>query len=299
MFTTICVVKNWRRDDSEKPPPVVWSNCLMNECVVPVACVALSLCASRLHKWVTKSNRQMVHLSSGTPARVRSFLRSNATGLHRGFPWHSSCTTYCFTLPPLIMQAEGQNKGGGYCGCVCACVCICMCVCVCVCGCALRVGGGRVKKKKKKEEVLSGTEAFCRCCGEGGVNGKFCGYQSRGALWLEEVCHMRPHPDSVSLLVWRGDHREVRGKWVTERWDEKIKGKVEGGKERKKRLKNMFTRGGWGWRRSLRFPSWRVSQSGGGWDSLLVPLDVTWGTLISVCLCLSPFLWPSRCLRSL
>ena len=176
---------------------------------------------------------------------------------------------------------------------------VCVCVCVCVCGCALHVGGGRVKKKKKKEEVLSGTEAFCRCCGEGGVNGKFCGYQSRGALWLEEVCHMRPHPDSVSLLVWRGDHREVRGKWVTERWDEKIKGKVEGGKERKKRLKNMFTRGGWGWRRSLRFPSWRVSQSGGGWDSLLVPLDVTWGTLISVCLCLSPFLWPSRCLRSL
>lgn len=55
----------------------------------------------------------------------------------------------------------------------------------------------------------------------------------------------------------------------------------------------MFTSGGWGWRRSLRFPSWSVSQSGGGWDSLLVPLDVTWGTLISVCLCLSPFLWPS------
>lgn len=28
-----------------------------------------------------------------------------------------------------------------------------------------------------KEEVLSGTEAFCRCCREG-LNGKFCGYQS-------------------------------------------------------------------------------------------------------------------------
>lgn len=51
-----------------------------------------------------------------------------------------------------------------------------------------------------KEEVLSGTEAFCRCCREEGVNGKFCGYQSYSALQLAKVCHMWPHPNSVSLL---------------------------------------------------------------------------------------------------
>lgn len=38
--------------------------------------------------------------------------------------------------------------------------------------CVLCVGGGCLK-----EEVLSGTEAFCRCCKGGGLNGNFCGYQ--------------------------------------------------------------------------------------------------------------------------
>lgn len=38
--------------------------------------------------------------------------------------------------------------------------------------CVFCVGGGCLK-----EEVLSGTEAFCRCCKEGGLNGNFCGYQ--------------------------------------------------------------------------------------------------------------------------
>lgn len=32
-----------------------------------------------------------------------------------------------------------------------------------------------------KEEVVSGTEAFCRCYMEG-VNGTFCGYQLHVAL---------------------------------------------------------------------------------------------------------------------
>lgn len=45
-----------------------------------------------------------------------------------------------------------------------------MCVYLCVCVSVLRVGGGCVK-----EEVLSGTEAFCRCCMEEGLNGN---------LWL-------------------------------------------------------------------------------------------------------------------
>lgn len=192
-------------------------------------------------------------------------------------------------FPHLSCELKARNKGGGYCGCVCACVCICVC--------ALRVGGGCVKKKKK-EEVLSGTEAFCRCCGEEWMESSVV--ISRAALsdsGRYATCGLIP---AQSHYLSDGAIAEkVRGKRVTERWHEKIKRKVEGGREKKKRLKNMFTRGGWGWRRSLRFPSWRVSQSGGGWDSLLVPLDVTWGTLISVCLCLSPFLWPSPCLRSL
>lgn len=60
----------------------------------------------------------------------------------------------------------------------------------------------------------------------------------------------------------------------------------KGGRERGKEKKNMFTSGGWGWRR-LRFPSWSDSQCGGGWDSLLVPLDETWGKHIALRLCLS------------
>lgn len=59
--------------------------------------------------------------------------------------------------------------------------------CVHVC-----VGGGCVK-----EEVLSGTEAFCRCCREDGVNGKFCGYQSYSSLGIAKVCYMWPHPNLV------------------------------------------------------------------------------------------------------
>lgn len=98
---------------------------------------------------------------------------------------------------PFIIQVEGQNKGRGYCGSVCASVCICVC--------ALHVGGGCVK-----EEVLSGTEAFCRCCREEGVNGKFCGYQSYSSLWLAKVCHMWPHPNSV----WRRNHWKIWD-WTT------------------------------------------------------------------------------------
>lgn len=71
--------------------------------------------------------------------------------------------TYCFCASPVIIQVEGQNKGKGCCGCMCAYVCIGVR--------ALCVGGLCLK-----EEVLSGTEAFCRCCREDGENGKSCGY---------------------------------------------------------------------------------------------------------------------------
>lgn len=47
----------------------------------------------------------------------------------------------------------------------------------------------------------------------------------------------------------------------------------------------MFTSRGRRWR-CLRFPFWISSQCGGGRDSLMVPLDETWGTLISLHLCL-------------
>lgn len=185
--------------------------------------------------------------------------------------------TYCFCASPVIIQVEGQNKGKGCCGCMCAYVCIGVR--------ALRVGGLCLK-----EEVLSGTEAFCRCCREDGENGKSCGYHPNS---MPQVAPSQFH-QTLSFATYDAVWFE---KSLTEQTDLELpkvrqkKKDQEGGRE--KSLKNMFTSGGWGWRRSLRFPSWSVSQSGGGWDSLLVPLDVTWGTLISVCLCLSPFLWPS------
>lgn len=159
-----------------------------------------------------------------------------------------------------------------------------MCAYVCIGVRALRVGGLCLK-----EEVLSGTEAFCRCCREDGENGKSCGYHPNS---MPQVAPSQFH-QTLSFASYDAVWFE---KSLTEQTDLELpkvrqKKDQEGGRE--KSLKNMFTSGGWGWRRSLRFPSWSVSQSGGGWDSLLVPLDVTWGTLISVCLCLSPFLWPS------
>ncbi len=110
------------------------------------------------------------------PACVHSLLCLNVTGLYaKTSPDTTSIPPFVVCFPFLSFKVEGQNKGRGYCSCVCASLCASVCVCVCVC--ALCVGGGCVK-----EEVFSGTEAFCRCCREEGVNGKFCGYQSYGAL---------------------------------------------------------------------------------------------------------------------
>ncbi len=135
--------------------------------------------------------------------------------------------------PPLIIQVEGQNKGRGYCGCVCACACIC--------ACALCVGGGCVK-----EEVLSGTEAFCRCCREERVNGKFCGYQSYSTLWLAEVCHMWPQPNSVSvldllsLMEWSLKSLDKQSDWEVQKVRENIKRKVGREKEEEKFEKHVY-----------------------------------------------------------
>lgn len=94
---------------------------------------------------------------------------------------------------PLVVQVVHQNKGKGYCGCVWLCTSVCVCV--------LRVGGFCVK-----EEVLSGTEAFCRCCREEGLNGNFCGYQPRGStLWLEKVCHVWPPSQTLRCLFALAD----------------------------------------------------------------------------------------------
>lgn len=223
----------------QEASPCTWTNCLMKENVFLAVCVGVSLCGSHLRKWVTKSNRQTVVLPlSRNPmykcvshcvlAQFHSSLHLNATGLCPDFSRHSSYTTYCFVLPTLIIQVEDQNKGRGYCGCVCACVCSCVCVC------ALRVGGGCVK-----EEVLSGTEAFCRCCREEGLNGKFCGYQSYSStLWLEKACRMWPHPNSVPVVL---DHADgviietlVGTKWIKgERKDQKGRKRAERKKRRK------------------------------------------------------------------
>lgn len=122
-----------------------------------------------------------------------------------------------------------------------------------------------------KEEALSGTEAFCRCCREEGANGKSCGYQSYDTLW------QWPHsnPNSVFKNFNSSKH------WKKNHFLEQSDLQVEMARE-KKSLKNMFTSGAQGWCRSLRFPSWSISQSVGGWDSLLFHWDVTWGMLISV-----------------
>lgn len=171
--------------------------CLMNERVVLVVCAAVSLCASRLHKWVTKSSRQMVHLGAErlhVSARMRLESR-------RGFSWHSSCTTYCFALPPLIMRVEGQKQRWRI---LRLRVCMCLHLCVCI------ARGRRLREEEEEGGGVVGNRSILQML-RGGVNGKFCGYQSRGALWLGEVCHMRPHPGSVSLFVWRGDRRKSSG----------------------------------------------------------------------------------------
>lgn len=54
--------------------------------------------------------------------------------------------------------------------------------------CAVNVGGSWL------EAVRPGTEAFCRCCCEKGVNGKCCGYQSDDVTWFKELCWTPPPP---------------------------------------------------------------------------------------------------------
>lgn len=149
-------------------------------------------------------------------ARVHWFLCLIVIGLYQDFFRHSPHTTFCLVRSPLIIQTEGQNKGRGYCGCMCACVCISVC--------AFCVGGGCVK-----EEVLSGTEVFCRCCREG-VNGKSCGYQSYSALWLAKVCRVWPHPNSV-LVFGLQSLNEQSLKSLEQKWFRGIKGEMKDPKE--------------------------------------------------------------------
>lgn len=62
------------------------------------------------------------------PPYVLSFLCLMVTRLRQDFSRCSSGPTYCFVLPHLIIQIDGQNKGRGYCGSrvnVSAFVCVC------------------------------------------------------------------------------------------------------------------------------------------------------------------------------
>lgn len=163
--------------------PCMFSNCLMNEHVVSAVCVGVGLCGSHLHKWLIQSNRvAAVSPSSRNPKeRHVSFCLSACTCpaitpfksgriilLQKRLMCHPLLAT------SLSFKSYARTKVED----------------TAVCESVLRVGGGCVK-----EEVLSGTEAFCRCWREGGLNGNFCGYQPRGSsLWLEKVCHVWPHP---------------------------------------------------------------------------------------------------------
>lgn len=198
MFITSCVVKNRGIDDYKKPHPTHCLNCLMNDCVVQVVSVGVSLRGSYLRvSHVDQSDRWLIYLQAQS---LRISVCICLCAWMCPYISQFKCEDYGKTsldtapipsivlrFPFLSFKLKAWNKGRGYCGCVCACACICVC--------ALRVGGGCVK-----EEVLSGTEAFCRCCREEGVNGKFFGYPSYSALWLAKVCHMWPHPKSVSVL---------------------------------------------------------------------------------------------------
>lgn len=71
--------KTWLQEAS----PYMWSNCLMNECVVLVVCAGVSLCGYHLHKWVMQSNGQMVglHLRISVFTRPCAFIHFNVNGL--------------------------------------------------------------------------------------------------------------------------------------------------------------------------------------------------------------------------
>lgn len=176
---------SWIEEDMtpKKPHPtcglISWWMSVLSWLSVSVLVFVDIICTSEscraIGSWLGYLWAQSLRISVFMLARVHSFLCFKCDWIIARLLQ----TPYCVVLPPLIIQVEGQNKSRGYCGCVCACACICVCVCI------TRGWRGCVK-----EEVLSGTEAFCRCCREEGVNGKFCGYQSYSALWLAKVCHM-------------------------------------------------------------------------------------------------------------
>lgn len=229
----------------QEASPCTWTNCLMKESVFLAVCVGVSLCGSHLRKWVTKSNRQTVVLpSSRNPmykcvslcvlAQFHSSLHLNATGLCPDFSRHSSYTTYCFVLPTLIIQVEGQNKGRGYCGCVCACVCSCVCVCI-TRGWRLREGGGVVGNRSVLQ-MLQGRRT------------------ERKVLWLSVVQQHSltrkgmPHVAPSQLRAyslrscWWSNNWNVGWNKVTERykrWEKRSKREEERG-EKKKEEKHVY-----------------------------------------------------------
>lgn len=186
-------------------------------------------------------------------------------------------TTCCFvlTIPPspFFLKVESQHKAKGYCGLVSACVCICLC--------ALCVGGGWFWRRRRCREQKHFAD----------VAGKKEQMES-----LVVISRMTPSDGGpIPIQTWFLKILSQTGIEKITSFLEQSDLQVEMARG-KKSLKNMFTSGAQGWCRSLRFPSWSISQSVGGWDSLLVHWDVTWGMLISVCLCLSPLFWPSLCL---
>lgn len=254
-YTTLCCQEakmSWVQEASPSCSLIVWWMSV---------CVAVGLCGSQMTQ---KKKKACV------AARVHSFLCLTGTGLCWDVSKLSSCSTYCFVLSALITQTEGQNQSTAEDTVVAG-------VHVSVCSHFAWVEAARRRRCCREQKHFADVagkewmESFvvisCRA---------LCDLRRYATCWTQPKL-------SLNEKATEGFWTEL---WVCYRWAERSGGRwSETG--RKESLKNMFTSGGWGWRRSLRFPSWSVSQSGGGWDSLMVAPDVTRGTLISACLSLT------------